>query len=93
MSNLFIILRLYCKFIRYISIFYSKSFCTRFINLKNIINIYSCILCVEVKFDDTVWIGVGWNLVIISGIRLIQAAKKMLVLMGQVSLITSVKIV
>ena len=28
--ELFIILRLYCKFIRYVSIFYPKSFFTRF---------------------------------------------------------------
>ena len=53
-----------------------------------IFNIYLCILCGDVKFDDNVWVGVGRNLMIISGIWLIQAAKKMLLSMGQVSLIT-----
>ena len=109
--------RLYCKFIRYISIFYSKGFFARFYQklllfkkifehytVKNvrkftkmfvciiIFNIYLCILCGDVKFDDTVWVGVGRNLMIIGEIWLIQVAKKRLLWMGQVSLTTSVKI-
>ena len=48
---------------------------------------YLCILSGDVKIDNTVWVGVGRNLMIVSGVWLIQAAKEMLLSMGQVPLI------